>query len=128
MSVYSELLARRGAKALALACAVGWLAFGGNGLAIVLLVADRTGSFAAAGAAVSAFALGAALAPLRGRLVDARGAPVLVAFGAAHAAGLLLLLTAPEGVATVAAAGFAGAAAPPLIATARAVWPRVAGP
>ena len=79
VSVYSDLLARRGAKALALACAVGWLAFAGNGLAIVLLVADRTGSFAAAGAAIAAFALGAGAraaarpAGRRARRAGARG-------------------------------------------------------
>ena len=117
MSVYSELLARRGARALALACALGWMTFASVGLAIVLLVTHRTGSFAAAGAAVAAFSLGAGvLAPFRGRLVDARGAPVLVAFGFANAIGLLLLLEAPRGIATVLAAGFAGAVAPPLIA------------
>jgi MFS family permease len=129
MSVYSALLARRGARALALACALGWMTFASVGLAIVLLVTHRTGSFGAAGAAVAAYSLGAGvLAPLRGRLVDARGAPVLVAFGFANAIGLLLLLAVPRGVATVLAAGLAGAVAPPLIATARSVWPVVAGP
>ena len=53
---------------------------------------------------------------------------MLVAFGFANAIGLLLLLEAPPGVATVLAAGFTGAVAPPLIATARSVWPVVAGP
>jgi MFS family permease len=129
VSVYLALLGRRGARALTLACALGWLAYGGLALGIVLLVAERTGSYSAAGTAVAAFALGVGvLAPVRGRLVDARGTAVLVAFGAGHAAGLVALVVAPRGVATVAAAGFAGAVAPPLIATARAVWPVVAGP
>jgi predicted MFS family arabinose efflux permease len=129
MSVYSALLKRRGARALALACISGWVTFASSGLAIVLLVEHRTGSFAAAGAAVAAFSAGAGvLAPFRGRLIDSRGAPVLVAFGAGHAAGLVLVIVAPSGVATVLAAGFAGAVAPPLIATARTVWPVVAGP
>jgi MFS family permease len=129
MSVYSALLKRRGARALAFACVSGWVTYASSGLAIVLLVEHRTGSFAAAGAAVAAFSVGAGvLAPIRGRLVDSRGAPVLVAFGAGHAAGLLLVIVAPSGIATALAAGFAGAAAPPLIATARTVWPVVAGP
>ncbi|HEX6025306.1 MAG TPA: hypothetical protein VFZ00_25160 [Solirubrobacter sp.] len=129
MSVYSALLRRRGARTLALACALGWVTFGSSGLAVVLLVEHRTDSFGAAGAAVAALSLGAAaLAPLRGRLVDGRGAPALVAFGAGHATGLLAILVAPNGIATVLAAGTAGALAPPLIATARKVWPSVAGP
>ncbi|WP_148260965.1 hypothetical protein [Conexibacter woesei] len=92
----------------------------------------RTGSFAAAGAVVGAFSCGAgALAPLRGRLVDRRGPRALRLFACAHCAGLLILVGAcvrgwPLGALVGVAAG-AGAVAPPLIASARALWPRVAG-
>ena len=93
MFVYLALLRRPGARWLALACLLGWIGFAATALAIVLLVEERTGSFASAGLAVGLFSAGAGLlAPVRGRLVDARGAPVLVAFAAAQCALLLLLV------------------------------------
>lgn len=123
--VYIALLRRPGARVLALACTLGWLGFAATALTIVLLVESETGSFARAGLAVGLFSAGAGLfAPLRGRLVDARGAPALVAFATAQCALLLVLVW----TASPLVAGLAGAVAPPLIATARTVWPRVAGP
>lgn len=125
MSVYLALLRRPGARLLALACTLGWLGFAGTALTIVLLVEDETGSFARAGLAVGLFSAGAGLfAPLRGRLIDDHGAPVLVGFAAAQC----VLLLALAWTAYPALAGLAGAVAPPLIATARTVWPRIAGP
>ncbi len=110
---------------LALACTLGWLGFSSTVLAIVLLVEDETGSFARAGLAVGLFAAGAGVfAPFRGRLVDRLGAPALVAFAAAQCALLLVLVWTANPI----VAGLAGAVAPPLIATARTVWPRIAGP
>jgi len=125
VSVYIALLRRPGARVLALACTLGWLGFASTALALVLLVEHETGSFARAGLAVGLFSAGAGLfAPVRGRLVDRFGAPVLVAFAAAQCALLLVVV----GTASPIVAGLAGAVAPPLIATARTVWPRVAGP
>src|SRR3954471_269827 len=133
MSTYRALLARPGARALALACGLGWLSFGSYGLAVVLAVHAASGSFAAAGAAVAAFSAGSGLlAPLRGRFVDARGRRALAVFAPVHAAGLVLLVAGCAAgwsrPALVAVAGVAGATCPPLIATARSVWPGVAGP
>src|SRR3954452_22579636 len=133
MSTYRALLARPGASSLAVACGIGWLSFGAYGLAVVLAVHEATGSFGAAGAAVAAFAVGSgALAPLRGRFVDARGPRALAAFAPLHAAGLALLALGCAGGwgrgGLVVLAGVAGAPCPPLIATARSVWPAVAGP
>lgn len=123
--VYVALLCRPGARVLALACTLGWLGFAATGLAIVLLVEAESGSFARAGLAVGLFSAGAGLfAPLRGRLVDRVGAPALVAFAASQCALLLVVVW----TASPLVAGLAGAVAPPLIATARTVWPRVAGP
>lgn len=139
MSVYGALLARPGARALTCACATGWLSYAGLGLAIVLAAERATGSFATAGAASAALAAGSALAaPLRGRLVDRRGLPLLLVLAVAHAAALVALaVVAGAGAAgggagtaftLIACAGLAGLCAPPLIAAARSLWPRVAGP
>jgi MFS family permease len=132
MSSYRALLARPGARSVAFACGLGWLSFASYGLAIVLSVEAATGSFAVSGAAIAAFSVGAGvLAPARGRLVDRRGPRALAWFLPGHAAGIaLLVLGCAGGLAPwllAASAALAGASAPPLIATARAVWPRVAG-
>src|SRR3954464_341399 len=133
MSTYRALLARPGARALALACGLGWLSFGSYGLAVVLAVHAASGSFAAAGAGVAACSAGSGLlAPVRGRLVDAHGPGALAVFAPVHACGLaLLVLGCAAGwgdLALAAGAGGGGAPCPPLIATARSVWPAVAGP
>lgn len=131
MSVYGALLARPGARALACACALGWLSFGGLMLGIVLSAEAASGSFATAGAAAGAFAAASALlAPPRGRLVDRRGPAALLACAVVHAGALVAFAWAAGGAAAgllIACAALAGASAPPLIAAARALWPRVAG-
>jgi MFS family permease len=132
MSKYVALLARTGARPLALACGLGWLSFASYGFAIVLAVADATGSFAVAGGAVGAFSAGSALlAPFRGRYVDRHGPRALARFAPVHAVALGLLvvgcLTTDSSWLLVGTAGIAGLFTPPLIATARAVWPEVAG-
>jgi MFS family permease len=132
MSVYAALLARPGARALAVACSVGWLSYASLGLAVVLLVEVSSGSFAAAGAAVGAFS-GAAgtLAPFRGRLVDRHGARALLLLAGGYGLGLCALLLGSAArwptAAFICAATVAGGFAPPLIAVARALWPHVAG-
>jgi MFS family permease len=132
MSVYRALLARPHARMLALACALGWLSFASLSLGVVLVVHRSTGSFGVAGAAVAAFGAGVGLlSPVRGQLVDRRGARALLVFGTTYTIALTALLAlatlrAPA-AALVAAAGATGAVAPPLIASARAVWPHVAG-
>ena len=131
--MYRALLARPHARMLALACALGWLSFASLSLGVVLVVHRSTGSFGAAGGAVAAFGAGVGLlAPVRGQLVDRRGGPALLLFGAGYTTALTaLLLLATRGAPAavlVAVAGANGAVAPPLIASARAVWPRIAVP
>ncbi|MBO0819074.1 MAG: MFS transporter, partial [Actinobacteria bacterium] len=133
MSRYRALLARPGALRVAAACAAGWLSFSSYGFAIVLAVRAATGSFQLAGAASALFAAGSALlAPARGRAVDRLGWPALAGLAAMNTSAMTVLAVAGSlGWASwllLAAAAVAGAAAPPLIATARACWPRVAGP
>jgi MFS family permease len=133
LSSYRALLARAGARRLALSCGLGWLSFSGYSLAIVLAAHAASGSFAAAGSAVAGFSAGAGLlAPVRGRLLDRAGPAMLSYFAAAHAAAatlLILVCATPHSTALlIGTAAVTGAAAPPLIATARAVWTRIAGP
>jgi hypothetical protein len=129
---YRAVLARPGARRLALACALGWLSFAAYGLAVVLAVREATGSFASAGGALAAFSAGSSLlAPARGRLVDRRGVHVVATLSLAHAVAMAALVIgcvagwSPGALAGVAAV--AGACVPPFIATARALWPAVAG-
>jgi MFS family permease len=130
---YRVVLRRAGARPLALASALGWLALGGYGFAVILAARAATHSFADAGVVSAVFAIGvAAPAPLRGRAVDRRGASALALLAVAHGiagAGLVLALafSGPRWPLWVAAA-LAGATAPPLVATARSLWAGVAGP
>ncbi|MFZ1992724.1 MAG: MFS transporter [Solirubrobacteraceae bacterium] len=132
-ALYRALLARRAARPLAVACALAWLAFTSYGLAIILVVHAATRSFGLAGAAVAAFSAGSGLmAPARGRFIDRQGPHRLVLFTFAHgcAASALVvtcLLHAPA-VALLCAAMVAGGVAPPLIATARTMWTKIAAP
>jgi len=129
---YRALLARAGARPLALACALGWLAYTSYGLAIILVVHSSAHSFTVAGGAVAAFSAGSGgAAPARGRFIDRRGPGGLAWFVAAHtgAASALVIacaLRAPPPI-LLGTSAIAGALAPPLIATARAVWGEVAG-
>jgi len=133
LRAYSGLLGAAGARRLAFASALGWLGFGALALAIVLTVQRASGSPSVAGVALAAFSLGSALAPLRGRLVDRFGVRVaLVPMAAASGACLIGLALAARGgagdVPLVALAGLAGVTVPPLIASARVVWPAVVAP
>lgn len=128
-------MAGAGARRLAIASALGWLGFGALSLAIVLAVMRAAGSSSTAGVALAGFALGSGvLAPARGRLVDRYGPRrALVPFAMASGAALLGLAAAAssEGAPAwllVATATLGGLTVPPLIASARVVWPLVVAP
>ena len=92
MSVYIALLARPGARALAIALArpAGSRSQASRSRSCCWWKTGQ-GSFAVAGLAVSDFAAGAgALAPLRGRLIDRRGAAALLWLAAAYTAASVL--------------------------------------
>lgn len=105
----------------------GRLPQGMASLAILLLVRETTHSYAAAGLAVGAYTLANAVcAPIQGRLVDRFGrAWVLVPSACAQAsllAGLVVAANAGgDGAVLVALAGMAGAFAPPIAPTVRAL-------
>jgi MFS family permease len=97
-------------------------------LPLVLLLAERTGSYGAAGAVSGAYLAGTALsAPARGRAVDRIGAsrvilPLALLDSAAFAAVVALALTDAGTAALAVAAALAGALMPPSISTLRTLW------
>jgi MFS family permease len=128
VEAYRVLLRPPGSARLAATALLGRLPVGIFSLAIVLVVRDHTGSFAQAGVASAAFAIGAGLvAPLQGRLVDRFGQPaVLLPSALANAAALAALALAAEagaaGGVLVPLAAIGGAALPPLSACMRSQW------
>jgi MFS family permease len=128
---YATVLRGTGAASPLAASIVGRLPLGMTGLAVLLLVRESTGSYAAAGAVSAAFALAFAVAsPARARTADRRGpVPVLLLTGMLHPvalAALVLLAAAQTGVAALAVSAVAaGATVPPLGAVLRAMWSRL---
>ena len=107
------------------------LPMGMVGLALLLLVRENGGSYAAAGAVSGAYFVATAVgAPIAGRLVDRRGQtrillPRAVIFPALlSGVCALALLDAPLAAIAVCAAA-AGALMPPVGASLRALWPRM---
>jgi MFS family permease len=101
------------------------------GLALLLLVRERGGGYAVAGAVSAAYFVATAVgAPIAGRLVDRRGQTRILLRRALLFPALLLgvcalaLLDAPL-AATTACAAAAGALMPPVGASLRALWPRL---
>jgi len=129
---YAELIRRPGIAALLSASVLARLTFGVFDLALVLLVERATGSFALAGLALGAHAVGIAVtAPARGRLLDRRGArrvlpPLAVAHGGLLAA-LPAVAAAGADALLVAVALAAGALVPPLMPAMRLEWQRSLG-
>ena len=112
---------------------VGRMPFGIIGLATLLFVHERTGSFASAGAVSAAYGFAAALgSPVQGRMIDRAGqtrvivgAAVIAASGGAALVGLGLA-GAPVGV-LFAPAVVLGVANPQLSAALRGLWPGLLG-
>lgn len=127
MSAFRAVLTIPGSPRLFASALLGRLPQGMSPLAILLLVRGSTHSYAAAGAAVGAYALAsAAMAPVQGRLVDRFGrrrvlAPTAIAQGVLLTA-LVVGARLHAGVALlVLLAGAAGAMLPPIAATVRAL-------
>jgi predicted MFS family arabinose efflux permease len=129
-SAYRPLFAEAEARRLVALALVGRAAAILPELPIFVLAYEATGSYAGAGLALAARgAATAASAPLRGRLVDVRGAsralPSLVIVNAASLA--LLAATAPLhlGWAVLAPSALSGLTTPPLVAAMRLEWQRL---
>ncbi|MGN6663300.1 MAG: MFS transporter [Solirubrobacterales bacterium] len=131
---YRRIFAAPHVLSLAAASVVARLPVGMVAVALVIYVHDRTGSFAAAGAAAGAYTIGlGATAPLLGRLVDRRGPwPVLVPaalVSGAALAGVVALGNAGGATAPlVALAALAGAAMPPVGGLLRHLWASLVAP
>ena len=108
------------------------LAVGMAGLPLILSVRDATGSYAAAGLVSGAWSLGVAVSsPLRGRLVDRRGArralPPLALVSAGALAALPLVGRSGSVWALAPVAALSGLAIPPFVASMRVEWQALLG-
>src|SRR3954454_14134916 len=131
MSRYAEIFRAPYVRALVASALLARLPIGINGLAIVLFLRERTGSFTVAGAVAGSLAAGSGLgAPVVGRLVDRLGPRrVLLRLAFLHAGALGALVAcgaaAAPTVALVACGFVAGFAVPPTSAVLRALWPEL---
>lgn len=130
MAAYARILRTPGLAVLFAATTITRLPLAINGLAVVLFLRQTSGSFALAGLVAGALALGAAAgAPLAGRLVDRRGARMLLPLALVQAAATLAIWAlAGAGVpvaVTAVAAVLAGASIPPTGALLRSCLPRL---
>jgi MFS family permease len=125
---YDALLRGTGAASPLAAGLVGRMSLGTTGLALLLLVRESTGSYAAAGAVAAAYAVSfACFTPVRARRADRDGPRgILLVCGLAHPAALatlVLLASLDAGVSVLlAAAVLAGATVPPISGVVRALW------
>jgi MFS family permease len=128
LAPYGRVLRIPHVRWLVIASIVGRLPFGILGLAIILFVHDRTGSFATAGIVSAAFSLAAAAgSPVQGRLMDRLGQrQVLLTSAAIHAVGGTAFVALGLGGASIpavtAAAILAGVGVPQLSAALRGLW------
>ncbi len=127
MAVYKRVLGVPKFAVLITSTMITRLPFAINGLAVILFLRAETGSFATAGLAAGALALGAGIgAPLAGRLVDRRGALMLIPLAMGHATGILSLWALGEAgaptAALVASSAVAGICFPPSGSVLRSRW------
>jgi MFS family permease len=130
MGVYAQILRAPHLAVLIGAALLTRLPFAINGLAVLLFLREETGSFGVAGLVAGAIALGAAAgAPFASRLVDRRGARMLVPLGCLHAGAVLTIWGLGESgaptVALVASALVIGASFPPAGAVLRSRYPEL---
>ena len=127
LAPYRSVISVDGSPRLLASALVGRLPQGMSSLAILLLVRATTHSYAAAGAAVGAYALASAvMAPVQGRLVDRFGrvrvlAPVAVGQGLVLVVLVLVARSQAGPAVLVALCALSGALVPPIAPTVRAL-------
>ncbi len=127
LAPYRSVISVDGSPRLLASALVGRLPQGMSSLAILLLVRATTHSYAAAGAAVGAYALASAvMAPVQGRLVDRFGrvrvlAPVAVGQGLVLVVLVLVARSQAGPAVLVALCVLSGALVPPIAPTVRAL-------
>ena len=128
---YRELFGVPELRATLVSSIAGRLPIGITGLAILLFVQGRSGSFAIAGTASALYVLGLGLvAPFLGRFIDRLGPRrVLIVCAIAYPAALVslaaLVLGSAHPASTCVMAVIAGATLPPVTACMRALYPRL---
>ncbi|HSN38650.1 MAG TPA: MFS transporter [Burkholderiales bacterium] len=128
---YTEFFRVPGMAAAVLASIIGRIPIGITGLAILLFVQGKSGSFAQAGAASAVYVLGlAVVAPFLGRIIDRAGPRAVLALcSAVYPLALLMLVALVSHAAHplwVAGCAFtAGAALPPISICMRTLYPRL---
>jgi MFS family permease len=132
MAVYARILRTPRIAVLIGAVVLTRLPFAINALAVVLFIREETGSFGIAGLVSGALALGAAAgSPFASRLVDRRGARMLVPLAAVHAAAVVAIWALGSAGAPSAATAFAalvaGASFPPAGAVLRSRYADLIG-
>lgn len=130
VNVYGQILRSPHVGVLVGAALLTRLPFAINGLAVLLFLRETTGSFGIAGLVAGAIALGAACgAPFASRLVDRRGARLLVPLGIVHASAVLSIWGLGEAgvppALLVVAALVTGASFPPAGAVLRSRYPEL---
>ncbi len=123
---YGAVLRREGAARLLGSALAGRLPTGMSALAILLLVRESTGSYAAAGFATGCNALASAVCgPVLGRLIDRFGRRLVIGPTAALQACVYVLLALSAGhvgaAVLIVGAGVAGALMPPIASVVRAM-------
>jgi hypothetical protein len=128
LSAYREVMRTPGAWPIAIASLVARMPNAMSGVALVLFLHEETGSFASAGLVTGAMVLGmGGTGPFLARLIDRRGARVVLLSGGLLAAAALVAIfalgRAGAGPGVLAAfALVAGGAMPPIGSVARRRW------
>ena len=128
---YHDLFGIPELRATIVASIAGRIPIGIAGLAILLFVQGRSGSFSLAGTASALYVLGlGVVAPFLGRLIDRLGPrPVLTVCAITYPAALIglavLVLTSAPAASIHVMSVLAGATLPPISACTRALYPKL---